>query len=206
MAIDVAGVVLAGGMSRRMGGGDKGMRTLAGRPILAHVVECAGPQVSALVLNANGDPVRFADFGLPVIADPVGGFVGPLAGVLAGVQWAARSVPGCRWLASFAADAPFLPADLVTRLAESVGEGRAEMACASSAGQSHPVFGLWPVAIAGALRRALVEDGLRKVDAFTGRYRLATVDFATIPVDPFFNVNTPEDLAEAERLVGRKGR
>jgi len=197
----IAGVVLAGGLSRRMGGGDKSLKLLAGRPILAHIVERARPQVAALALNANGDAARFAAFGLPVVPDSVPDFAGPLAGVLAGLDWAAERVPGATHVASFAGDAPFLPRDLVARLAAPVAQGRHALACAASAGRAHPVFGLWPVALRAALRRAVAEEGIRKVDAWTARYDLVTVEFATVPIDPFFNANRPDDLAEAERLV-----
>jgi molybdenum cofactor guanylyltransferase len=195
----VAGVLLAGGLARRMGGGDKGLRPLLGRPLLAWVIERARPQVAALALNANGDPARLAGFGLPIVADGIADFAGPLAGVLAGLDWAAVDVDGATHVASFATDAPFLPRDLVRRLAAAVAEG-AELACAASAGRAHPVFGLWPVALRHDLRRAM-EEGVRKVDQWTQRYRLATVEFAADPVDPFFNVNRAEDLAAAERLA-----
>ncbi|HEX2116399.1 MAG TPA: molybdenum cofactor guanylyltransferase MobA [Alphaproteobacteria bacterium] len=197
----VAGVILAGGLSRRMGGGDKCLRPIGGRPILRHIVDRVRPQVAALVLNANGDPARFADFGLPVAADVVEGFAGPLAGVLTGMEWAARNAPDCRWLASFASDAPFLPCDLVARLLAAVTAEKADLAYAASGGQAHPVFGLWRVDMASDLRRALVDEGIHKVDRWTARYRLVQVDFPTAPIDPFFNANSPEDLAEAERLL-----
>ncbi|HVO13604.1 MAG TPA: molybdenum cofactor guanylyltransferase MobA [Alphaproteobacteria bacterium] len=197
----IVGVLLAGGQSRRMGGGDKSLRLLGGKTILARVIERARPQVAALVLNANGDPTRFADYGLPIAADVVEGYAGPLAGVLTGMEWARANVPDALWLASFATDAPFLPTDLVERLGEAVADEGADMACASSAGRSHPVFGFWPIALAGELRRAMVEQGVRKVDVWTARYRLVTVDFSTEPIDPFFNTNRPEDLEEAERLL-----
>ena len=207
MPADVAGVLLAGGLSRRMGGGDKCLRPLGGRPILAHIVERVRPQVGPLLLNANGDAARFAAFGMPVAADVVDGYAGPLAGVLTGLEWAAREAPGCRWLASFACDAPFLPEDMVARLLAAVEAEGADMACAASAGRAHPVFGLWPVRLADDLRRAMVEEEIRKVDAWTGRYRLATVAFAEVatpvgPLDPFFNTNRPADLEAAERLLG----
>jgi molybdopterin-guanine dinucleotide biosynthesis protein A len=201
MSATVAGVILAGGLSRRMGGGDKCLRPIGGKPILAHIIERVRPQVSALVLNANGDPARFAPFGLPVAGDVVEGFAGPLAGVLTGMEWAARNAPGCGWLASFAGDAPFLPRDLVARLLAAVTAEQADLACAASAGQAHPVFGLWRIDLAPALRHALVEEQIFKVDRWTARYRLVQVDFPTVPVDPFFNTNSPEDLAEAERLM-----
>jgi molybdopterin-guanine dinucleotide biosynthesis protein A len=196
----IGGVLLAGGQSQRMGGGDKCLRPLAGKPILAHVIERAKPQVDALVLNANGDPQRFAGFGLPVIADDIAGFVGPLAGVLAGLDWTAKHLPEAELVASFATDAPFFPRDLVRRLAVAMEEGGFDLACAQSNGQVHPVFGLWQIGLRVELRKALA-GGLRKVDRWTARYKLVEVEFFAEPVDPFFNANRPEDLAEAERLV-----
>ena len=205
MPPDVVGVVLAGGLSRRMGGGDKALLALGGRTILDHVIERARPQVSQLALNANGDAARFAGFGLPVIADVVEGHAGPLAGVLTGLEWAAAEAPDCAWVASFASDAPFLSADLVARLWQAVERDGADMACASSAGRHHPVFGLWPVSLAAELRHAVVDEAVRKVDVWTARYSLAVADFETEPYDPFFNTNRPEDLAEAEALLTRHG-
>jgi molybdopterin-guanine dinucleotide biosynthesis protein A len=202
---DVAGVLLAGGLSRRMGGGDKCLRPLGDKTILAHIIARARPQVSGLVLNANGDPARFADYGLPVRADVVEGYAGPLAGVLTGMAWAREAAPEARWLASFACDAPFLPRDLVARLMAAVEAEGADMACARSGGQSHPVFGLWPVRLHDELRHAMTVEEIRKVDLWTARYRLVEVEFPTEPVDPFFNTNRPEDLAEAERLLARSG-
>jgi len=198
--VTIAGVLLAGGRSSRMGGGDKCLLPLGPKPILAHVIERARPQVSALVLNANGDAARFRDFGLPVVPDGVPGFAGPLAGVLAGLDWAAGAVRGASHVASFATDAPFFPRDLVPRLMAALGDGRFELAAAASQGRAHPVFGLWPMSIREALRRALVEETVRKVDVFTARYRLAVVDFPVGEVDPFFNTNHPDDL-EAARLL-----
>ncbi|MGO8915139.1 MAG: molybdenum cofactor guanylyltransferase MobA [Stellaceae bacterium] len=195
-----AGIVLAGGQARRMGGGDKCLRLLAGKPLLAHIVERARPQVTALALNANGDPGRFAGFGLPVVGDSIADFAGPLAGVLAGLDWAAAAVPEATHVASFAGDAPFLPRDLVARLGAALAAGH-DIACAASAGRAHPVFALWPLALSEQLRRALAAEGVRKVDRWTERFRLATVEFAAVPLDPFFNANRPEDLAEAERLA-----
>ena len=197
---------MAGGQSRRMGGGDKCLRPLDGKPILEHVIDRVRPQVAPLLLNANGDPERFAGFGLPVVADAVGDFAGPLAGVLTGLEWAAERAPGCTWLASFATDAPFLPEDLVARLLAAVEAEGADMACAASDGRDHPVFGLWPLRLRGDLRRAMVEEGIRKVDAWTARFKLARVAFPPVktpagPLDSFFNTNRPEDLAEAERLA-----
>ncbi len=197
------GVLLAGGRSERMGGGDKTLRVLGGRPMLARVIARARPQVGELIVNANGDPARFAAFGLPVVADVIEGFAGPLAGILTALEWTARRHPGAEWIASFATDAPFFPEDLVARLAGAVARDGADLACARSAGRAHPVFGLWRVALKDALRRAMVGDNMRKIDMWTGRYRVAYADFADLPFDPFFNVNRPENLAEAEKILTR---
>jgi molybdopterin-guanine dinucleotide biosynthesis protein A len=199
----VVGVLLAGGQARRMGGGDKCLRQLGARTILEHVIERARPQVAALVLNANGDPARFARFRLPVVADVMAGFAGPLAGVLTGMQWARTHRPDCPWIATIATDTPFFPGDLVRRMLSAIDRAGADLACAASGGRAHPVFGLWPVRLADDLRRAMVDEGIRKVDVWTARHRLAEVPFATDPIDPFFNANRPEDLAEAERLLGQ---
>src|SRR6185436_2052358 len=145
---DVTGVILAGGLSRRMGGGDKGLLELAGRPMLAHVVCRLRPQVGAILVNANGDPARFAPLGLPVVPDTVGGFVGPLAGVLAGMRWSAVNAPDARWIVTAAGDAPLLPGDLVAQLAAAVASRPGAIALAQSHGELHPVIGLWPVALA----------------------------------------------------------
>jgi molybdopterin-guanine dinucleotide biosynthesis protein A len=201
----IVGLLLAGGLSRRMGGGDKSLRPLGGQTLLDHVIARLRPQVDALVLNANGDPARFAGFGLSVVADSIGDFAGPLAGILAGLDWVAAYRPDCPYIVSVATDAPFLPRDLVARLREGMEQAGAELACAASGGQPHPVIGLWPVRLREELRHALAAEGIRKVDAWTGRYRLATVPFAeTVPgLDPFFNANRPEDLYRAAALLGR---
>jgi molybdenum cofactor guanylyltransferase len=200
----VLGVLLAGGQARRMGGGDKCLRPLGAATILDQVIARARPQAAALLLNANGDPARFARFGLPVAADVVAGFAGPLAGVLTGMTWAQAQCPDLPWIATIATDTPFFPLDLVARLRAAVEHEGADLACAASAGRSHPVFGLWPVRLAGDLRRALQDEAVRKVDVWTARYRLAVVDFPTLPLDPFFNTNRPDDLAEAARLLGQE--
>lgn len=200
-ALKIIGVLLAGGLARRMGGGDKPLRLIAGRPILDRVIERLRPQVAGLVLNANGDPARFAGYGLPVAADSVPDFAGPLAGILAGLDWAAEHRPDCSMIASVPTDAPFLPVDLVARMERARAMEGADMACAASGGQAHPVVGLWPVRLRNALRDALVNEGIRKVDVWTARYRLARVVFSDRPVDPFFNANRPGDLDEAARLL-----
>jgi molybdenum cofactor guanylyltransferase len=203
--VKVVGLLLAGGQSRRMGGGDKALRLLGGVPLLDRVIERLRPQVDALVLNANGDPSRFARFNLPVAADSVPGFAGPLAGVLAGLDWAVSHRSDCPYVVSVATDAPFLPTDLVARLAQGLDEADADLACAASGGRSHPVFGLWPVRLRDDLRRAVVDQAIRKVDLWTARHRLATVPFDDQPVDPFFNANRPEDLKTAAGLLKAPG-
>ncbi|HEY3911078.1 MAG TPA: molybdenum cofactor guanylyltransferase MobA [Stellaceae bacterium] len=201
--MSTVGLLLAGGQSRRMGGGDKALRRLGGATLLDRVVARLRPQVDALVLNANGDPARFAGFGLPLVADSVPGFAGPLAGVLAGLDWAAAHQPDCSDVVSVATDAPFLPEDLAARLAAARDAAGADLACAASGGRSHPVFGLWPVRLREDLRRAVVDEGVRKVDQWTARHQLVTVSFASEPIDPFFNANRPEDLETAASLLGR---
>ena len=197
----VVGLLLAGGQSRRMGGGDKALRMLGGITLLERVIERLRPQVDALLLNANGDPSRFARFALPVVPDSIPGFAGPLAGVLAGLDWAAAQGPDYPYIVSVATDAPFLPDDLVMRLTNGLMEAGADLACAASGGRVHPVFGLWPVRLREDLRRAMVEEEIHKVDLWTGRHRLMTVPFADIPVDPFFNANRPEDFDDAAALL-----
>jgi molybdenum cofactor guanylyltransferase len=204
-AFGVPGVVLAGGLARRMGGGDKPLREIGGHRILARVIARLEPQCKDLVLSANGDPRRFGSFGLPVIADGVKQHPGPLAGILAGLDWAAAHRPDAEWVLSAPGDCPFLPRDLVVRLRHAVSAQGAELAVAASQERSHPVIGLWKVALRGALREAVLVEGLRKVHGWTARYRVATVAWAAEPVDPFFNVNTFEDLAEAERLAALEG-
>jgi molybdenum cofactor guanylyltransferase len=199
------GVLLAGGLARRMGGGDKPMRTIGGRTILARVIARLAPQCDGLILNANGDPARFAAFGLPVIADTVENFPGPLAGILAVLDWTAANRPDVGWVLSAAADCPFLPRDLVARLQQARIAESAQLAVAASAGQTHPVIGLWSVALREELRHALVVEDIRKIDRWTARYRLATVTWPAEPLDPFFNANTMDDIAEAERLAELDG-
>ena len=201
----IAGVLLAGGLARRMGGGDKCLRQLAGETLLARVIARAAPQVGPLILNANGDPTRFAPYGLPVVADVVEGHAGPLAGILTALDWAAENAPHCPLVASFATDAPFLPRDLVATMAEARDLAGADLACAASDGRAHPVFGLWPVELRADLRDALVEQGERKIDRWTASHRLVEVVFPCDPVDPFFNANREDDLAEAECLIAAHG-
>jgi molybdopterin-guanine dinucleotide biosynthesis protein A len=189
-----------------MGGGDKPLREIGGRTILARVIERLKPQCESLILNANGDPLRFASFGLPVIADGVEHHPGPLAGILAGLDWAAANRPRAQWVLTAPGDCPFLPRDLLARLRQALYAEGAELAVAASGGRSHPVIGLWSVALREALREALVVEGLRKVEAWTARRQVARVEWPSEPFDPFFNANTVSDLAEAERLAAIEDR
>jgi molybdopterin-guanine dinucleotide biosynthesis protein A len=203
----VTGVILAGGQSRRMGGGDKGLLDLGGRPMLAYVVERLAPQVGRMVINANGDPDRFAAFGLPVVADTLADFPGPLAGVLAGMRWSRANTPSARWIATAAGDAPLLPDDLVARCLKAVAARPGAIALAQSAGELHPVIGLWPVALADDLDAQLVA-GVRKVLAWTGRHGTAAVPFAMLhlagtEIDPFFNANTPQELDSLRAILAQ---
>lgn len=200
------GVILAGGLARRMGGGDKPLALLGGRPLLDHVIERLRPQCQELILNANGDPARFAATGLPVVPDDLPGFPGPLAGILAALDWAAEKRPDIDWIVSVAGDSPFLPADYVQRLHAARSSAGTPLACARTDGRTHPVNGLWPVALRHDLRRALVEEDMRKIDRWTARHGVALADWPSEPVDPFFNVNTPDELAAAERLLGGQDR
>ncbi len=196
------GVVLAGGLARRLGGGDKALRMVGGQTVLARLIGRLTPQVTGLILNANEDAARFSEFGLPVVGDDLPDRPGPLAGVLAGLDWAAQLVPETQWVVTVPGDAPFLPRDLVARLHAARGE--ATLACAASGGRMHPVVTLWPVALRHDLRRALVDEDLHKVGAYVGRNDPAVVEWLVEGVDPFFNVNTPADLAEADWLAIRR--
>jgi molybdenum cofactor guanylyltransferase len=197
------GLVLAGGLARRMGGGDKARIRIGGTTILERVLTRIDPQCTRVIVNANGDPARFADTSLPVVADSVPDFAGPLAGILAGLDWAATNVPESEWLLSVPGDCPFLPKNLVTRLHEArLAEGAA-LACARSGEWRHPVVALWPVKLREDLRRALLDEHLHKIEIWTARYGVAIADWPAEPVDPFFNVNTPEDAASAEKIAAQ---
>lgn len=204
-------VILAGGLATRMGGEDKGLLRIGGVPLLDRVIDRLRPQVGDILLNANGDPARFDRYALPVRPDPIAGFPGPLAGVLAGLDWAAEQ--GAEAVVSVAADTPFFPQDLVRRLQAAAAGRDYPLAMAvtprrggplKSGGKAgvnrHPTFGLWPTALRDDLRAAL-HDGLRKVVLWTDRHGAGEALFEDTPIDPFFNVNTPDDIAEAERLL-----
>lgn len=201
----IVGVLLAGGQSRRMGGGDKTLNMLDGKSLLMHVVERAVPQVQHLFLNANGDEERFSKYGLPVVADTVEGFVGPLAGILTGMEWTRDNIPEAKWVLTVATDTPFFPINIVEKFLDAIEAEKADMAMATSGGNRHPVFGLWPVRLADDLRQCVVEKEMRKVLHWTDRFNLVQVDFPTTRFDPFFNVNTPEDLTAAQNLNRESG-
>ena len=197
------GLVLAGGLARRMGGGDKALIDIGGITILDRVLARLRPQCTRVVLNANGDPSRFSRFRLPVIADDIPDFAGPLAGILAGLDWAAKNAADADWVVSVPGDCPFVPRDLVARLHQARLESGSALACARSGDWRHPVVGLWPVALREDLRHALMVEGLHKIEIWTARHGVAIADWPTRPVDPFFNVNTPEDAAEASRIAAQ---
>jgi len=184
-----------------MGGGDKALIAIGGVAILDRVLGQLRPACTRIILNANGDPARFARYGLPVVADSIPDFAGPLAGILAGLDWAATNAPDIAWIASTPGDCPFLPGDLVPRLHEARREAGTPLACARSGDWRHPVVALWPVALREDLRHALIQEGLRKIEVWTARHGVAIAEWPAKPIDPFFNVNTPEDAAQAERLA-----
>jgi molybdenum cofactor guanylyltransferase len=197
------GLILAGGLARRMGGGDKGLIAVGGETILGRALSRMKPQCIRMVINANGDPSRFAFTGLPVVADDIPDFAGPLAGILAGLDWAAANQPDADYVVSAPGDCPFLPRNLVERLESArVKEGK-PLACAKSGDWRHPVVGLWPVALRADLRRALIEENLHKIEIWTARHGVAIAEWPDQPVDPFFNVNTPEDAARANEIAAR---
>jgi molybdopterin-guanine dinucleotide biosynthesis protein A len=200
----VLGLVLAGGLARRMGGGDKTRIRIGGRTILERALARLAPQCSRVIINANGDPARFFDTGLPVVADSVPDFAGPLAGILAGLDWAAAKSPETADIVSVPGDCPFLPHDLVARLLAARASAGAPLACAQSGDWRHPVVGVWPVGLREDLRRALIAEGMRKIEVWTARHGVAIAAWPDAPFDPFFNVNTPADAAEAERIAKRQ--
>jgi len=195
--------VLAGGLARRMGGGDKALIRIGDSTILDRVLACLSSQCTGIAINANGDPARFAGTGAPVLPDNVEGFVGPLAGVLTGLDYLATERRDIEWMLTVPGDCPFLPDDLVEALHGARRQKGTPLACAKSGDWRHPVVGLWPVALRADLRRALVDESLRKIEVWTARHGIAIAEWPATPVDPFFNVNTPEDLAQAEHIAAQ---
>jgi molybdopterin-guanine dinucleotide biosynthesis protein A len=201
MTESVFGILLAGGLARRMGGGDKGLKTIGGQSILARIIATMTPQCAGLLVNANGEAERLASHGFPVVPDDVPGFAGPLAGILAGLDWIAVHQPDCGHAISIPTDTPFLPDDLVARLQEARLKENADIACATSGGSTHPVIALWPVALRRDLRHALVDEDIRKIDRFTQRWKMAYADWPVESYDRFFNANEPRDIEAAERIL-----
>ncbi|MBD2745165.1 molybdenum cofactor guanylyltransferase MobA [Microvirga sp. BT688] len=199
------GVILAGGLSRRMGGDDKALLPLAGRPLVEHVAERLVPQCESVILNANGDPSRFKGLPFAVVPDSVPDHPGPLAGILTALEWSAVNRPNIAWVVSVAADTPFIPRDLVLRLHEACNETGKPIACGASGSQVHFAVGLWPVPLRHDLRQALVSQGTRSIRDWLRRHGHAEASWPVEPADPFFNINTPEDLRHAEILAGRRG-
>ena len=211
---DIVCVLLAGGHARRMGGGDKCLKILGKKTLLAHVIERIDSQVDKMVINANGDPERFYEFNLEVISDIVPGHLGPLAGIFSALEWTVSNLPEVKWVLSVPTDAPFLPVDLVEKLFASIYADKFQensfvsenilediVVCAKSGGRNHPVVALWPVSCRLKLQNALVNDGIRKIDEFTSSLTLGTANYHNKPIDPFMNINTLEDLRVANKLL-----
>jgi molybdenum cofactor guanylyltransferase len=195
------GLILAGGQARRMGGADKALLVLGGMTLVERSVRRARAQLGEVLINANGDPARFGPLGCAVLPDRIGDFQGPLAGILAGLEWLRAHRPGARWLASFACDCPFFPPDLVARLIAAAESAHVPIALAASAGRHHPVFAVWRTDL-NADSESILRDGIsRKMDDFIARFPSTRVEFETAAVDPFFNINTPDELARAEALI-----
>ena len=206
----VVGCILAGGLSRRMGGGDKWLKTLGDTSLLDLVIDRLSGQTGTIVLNANGNPDRLERYGLPVIADAIEGFAGPLAGISACMNWAAEHTPEATHIVTVAADTPFFPVDLLSRFQKVLEQESCEIAMAKSDGHRHPVFGLWSLALRDNLAQWMKETDTYKVIAWARLHRLSMVDFPMIDgrsgtIDPFFNVNTAEDLLTAEQSFGDLG-
>jgi len=199
----IGGVILAGGLSRRMGGGDKCLKLLGGETLLSRIIGRVSPQISKLILNVNGNPQRFLDYNLPIVKDVIGDFAGPLAGILTGMEWMHENCPEVQWLATFPADAPFIPRNFVSKCLEAQNRMDAEIVCAKSGGRNHPVCGLWNLSLAQGLRSAMEEEKVRKIDQWSSGHSLYYQEFLTNPIDPFFNVNSEKDLLTAEYIYQR---
>ncbi len=198
---NVLGVILAGGQSRRFGGGDKFIKELNGEALVDRVVERVRPQTEQMIISSNSETPHLTKFGLPIVADTIHGFAGPLAGILTGMEWTRQHYPDIEWIVSFPSDAPFVPLDCVSKMLEQAQMDNAEIVCASSAGRTHPVCALWRIDLADNLRQAMEEEEMRKIDLWTARHRLSALEFSDQPFDPFFNINRPEDLEQAEVIL-----
>jgi molybdopterin-guanine dinucleotide biosynthesis protein A len=196
----IVGVILAGGQSRRFGGGDKFLKTLNGTPLIDHVVERVRSQTDGLIINSNSEAVLFESFDLPVVADTIQGYAGPLAGILTGMEWVKENAPAHEWMITFPSDGPFIPLDCAQKMLLCAESDKVEIVCAASGGRTHPVCALWHIDLAQDLRRAMQEEEMRKIDLWTARHKLSVLEFSDQPHDPFFNINRPEDLARAEQI------
>lgn len=201
---EIVGVILSGGLSRRMDNRDKSLIPLANKPLFEHVLDRFLPQCDTIIISSNSDNEQLASYGLPIIKDSLEGFLGPLAGLLASMEWVKRHQPETQWIASVPVDTPFLPTDLVSTLYQSVHDNESTLACAASNNRTHPVIGLWPVELLTDLRIALTEQDIRKIDLWTSRYKVSHPDFNYKTIDPFFNINCDEDLVQAEALLSKQ--
>ena len=197
----VVGVILAGGQSRRFGGGDKFLKELNGKLLIDHVIGRVSPQTSNLIINANSNAALFKSQNLPIIPDSIKGYAGPLAGILTGMEWVLRFKPECEWIITFPSDAPFIPLDSAEKMMKCAKEEKANIVCSASNGRTHPVCGLWQVGLAEDLRKAMINEEIRKIDLWTARYPSSIVEFSNQPFDPFFNINRPSDLERAEEIL-----
>lgn len=201
MSNGIIGVILAGGLARRLGRVDKAFVRLGQTNLLQRAIDICEPQCSQIIINANGDPDRFHQTTKTIVADTIQGHAGPLAGVLAAMQWVLRNSPQTKWIATLPVDTPFAPDDFALKLLSQITKSNSEMACASSNGRHHPVVGLWPVNLADDLRDAMINEDIRKVDQWTARYKLINVEFEVENYDPFFNINTPQDIETGEKTL-----
>ncbi|HAI97144.1 MAG: molybdenum cofactor guanylyltransferase MobA [Cycloclasticus sp.] len=201
----IVGAVLAGGLSRRMNKQNKSFIPLNGKPLIDYVIDTLSQQCDTIVINSNENDSRLASYNHPVVKDSLKGYLGPLAGILAVMEWTKQHLPDCKWIVTAPVDTPFLPEDLVSTLYQSHQKNQSALACACSNGRTHPVIGLWPVNLFGELRQALVNEDLRKIDLWTSRYSIAHPNFAYDVIDPFFNINCDKDLLEAESLLSSDG-
>jgi molybdenum cofactor guanylyltransferase len=198
---NVVGVILAGGQSRRFGGGDKFLKKLNGKLLIDHVIDRVSPQTSNVIINSNSNADLFKGQNHPIIPDSIGGYAGPLAGILTGMEWVLRVKPQCKWIVTFPSDAPFIPLDSAEKMIKCAEEERANIVCSASNGRTHPVCALWQVGLADDLRKAMINEEIRKIDLWTARYRSSVVEFSDQPFDPFFNINKPGDLERAEEIL-----
>jgi len=203
---NIVGVILAGGLSRRMGNQNKSFMPLANKPLFEHVLERFLPQCDTVLINSNSQSRQLASYNLPIIKDTLEGYLGPLAGILSAMEWTKQQLPETQWIASVPVDTPFLPKDLVSTLYQSIQKKHSTLVGVSSNGRTHPVIGLWSTRLVDDLRLALNDEGLRKIDLWTARYSISHQDFSNEVFDPFFNINSQEDLIQAESLIKKNPR